>query len=386
MKHTNIILSQLLKLLPRQRFQATVDRYKGDYRTRSLRCWDQLVVMVFSQLSGRQSLRDLVDTFNSKQAHHYHLGTSNISRSSLADANAKRPRMIFQETFYYLLEQVREKLPSKDANEMVRLIDSTTMVLNINQFEWATYRSFDAGIKLHTVYDPHAKVPVFFEMTCAKVNDGTALKHIPIVPGMTYVVDRAYNNYSWYYSLTQQGSVFVGRMKAGARYEVIENLEVQGEGVLSDELIQWSNKKAKNDCPVPLRRVTFIREEDQKELVFITNDLERSAEEIAALYKQRWQIELFFKWIKQNLKIKRFIGRSENAVIIQVLIAMISYLLLRLAQLTAYTSLSLQKIARLVSVNLTSRRSILELLNPSPTRPPTQRNGQMQVNLNFCFA
>ncbi len=178
--------------------------------------------MLFSQLSGRHSLRDLVDTFNSKQSHHYHLGTRTIRRSSLAEANSKRPKLIFQETFYYLLEQVRDRLPRKDANEMVRLIDSSTIDLNINQFEWAQFRSTKAGIKLHTVYDPNAQVPVFFEMTAAKMNDRKALDKLPMMPGMTYVVDRAYNDYSWYYALEQQGSIFVGRMKTNARYEVIE--------------------------------------------------------------------------------------------------------------------------------------------------------------------
>lgn len=386
MKHTNTILSQLLKFLPKQRFQTTVDRHKGDYRTRSLRCWDQLLVMLFSQLSGRHSLRDLVDTFNSKQSHHYHLGTRAISRSSLADANSKRPKLIFQETFYYLLEQARDRLPGKDANEMVRLIDSTTIDLNLNQFEWAQFRSTKAGIKLHTVYDPNAQVPVFFEMTAAKMNDRKALDKLPMMPGMTYVVDRAYNDYSWYYSLEQQGSVFVGRMKCNARYEVIETLSAQGEGVVADELIRLSAIKAQKDCPITLRRIVFTRSEDQKKLVFITNDLARSAEDIAALYKQRWQIELFFKWIKQNLKIKRFIGRSENAVIIQVLVAMIAYLLLRLTQLAGVSTLSLQKIARLVSVNLTSRRSILALLNPVLIKPPARCKVKKQMSFVLSFA
>ncbi|MCK5905882.1 MAG: IS4 family transposase, partial [Gammaproteobacteria bacterium] len=220
----------------------------------------------------------------------------------------------------------------------------------------------------------------------AKMNDRKALNKLPMMPGMTYVVDRAYNDYSWYYSLGQKGSVFVGRMKTNARFEVVEQLSTQGEGVVRDELIRLSAVKAKKDCPVTLRRITFIRSEDQKQLVFITNDLKRSAVEIAALYKQRWQIELFFKWIKQNLKIKRFIGRSENAVIIQVLVAMIAYLLLRLTQVAGYSTLSLQKIARLISVNLTSRRSILALSNPSLTKPPARCDSKRQMTFNLSFA
>jgi len=348
MKHRNTVFHQLLNFLPRHRFQGSVDRHKGDYRTRTLSCWDQLVALLFCQLSGRQSLRDLEDSFNSKQAHHYHLGTQMIRRSSLSDANNKRPVAIFQETFFFLLEKVRAHLPGKETRDMVRLIDSTTIDLNLNQFEWAKFRSTKAGIKLHTVYDPK-------------------------------------NDYSWYYALDQMGSTFVGIMKSNACYDVIETRKTRTDSVLSDEVIQLSSDQAKEDCPIHLRRIRFKREEDQKVLVFISNDLERSAEEIADLYKQRWQIELFFKWIKQNLKIKRFLGRSENAVMIQVLVAMIAYLLLKLTQLGVQCKFSLQKIARLMSLNLTSRRPIEELLYPDPGRKKEgmKYSPQLELEMNY---
>lgn len=385
MKHHNTVFHQLLKFLPRHRFQETVDRHQGDRKTRALTCWDQMLALLFCQLSGRQSLRDLVDGFNSKRAHHYHLGTNVIRRSSLADANRDRPVAIFQETFFYLLEKVRSNLPSKETAEMVRLIDSTTIDLNLNQFQWAEFRSTKAGIKLHTVYDPEAEVPVYFEMTTAKVNDRKALKKLPMMPGITYVVDRAYNDYGWYYALHQQGSTFVGRMKSNAVYEVISSCNVMGD-ILADEVIHLTAKKAKKDCPVALRRITFRRAEDQKVLVFISNDLTSSAEDIAALYKQRWQIELFFKWIKQNLKVKRFIGRSENAVLIQVLTAMIAYLLLKLIQNSTQWPCSLQQIARLVGINLTSRRCLLTLLHPDSRRTikPQPRPDQLQFGLSYA--
>ena len=385
MKYHNTVLNQLLKFLPRHRFQNVVDRHKGDHRTRLLNCWDQLVALLFCQLSGRQSLRDLVDSFNSKSVHHYHWGTRVIRRSSLADANQNRPVAVFQEAFFYLLNQVRTALPKQEAQDMVRLIDSTTLDLNLNRFEWARFRSTRAGIKLHTVYDPHAEVPVFFEMTEAKVNDRKALSSLPMMPGVTYVVDRAYNDYVWYYALTEQGSRFVGRMKSNALYEVVETRTAQGDGVLSDEIIRLSSAKAKKACPVPLRRITFLRAEDQKRLVFISNDLEFSAEEIAALYKQRWQIELFFKWIKQNLKIKQFLGRNKNAMHIQVLVAMITYLMIKLVQLGGYSRLSLQQIYRLISVNLTSRRTLIQLLNPDTERRKGHRLSSPQLDFGFSF-
>lgn len=386
MKQANTVFHQLLKYLPRHRFQAAVDRHHGDRRIRSISCWDQLVALLFGQLAGSRSLRDLVTGFNSKSAHHYHLGTRTVRRSSLSDANSNRPTEAFQETFFYLLEQVRNKLPKCDAGEMVRLIDSTTIDLNLNQFKWADFRSTKAGIKLHTVYDPKAEVPVYFAMTNAKVNDRKALEHLPMMAGMTYVVDRAYNDYAWYYALTQQGSVFVGRMKRNALYEVLETKPAIGEGILRDEVIQLSSSKAKIACPAPMRRIQFCRKEDGKILDFITNDMNRSAQEIADLYKQRWQIELFFKWIKQNLKIKTFIGRSENAVMIQVLVALISYLLLKLAQLGCYSKMGLQKTARLIGINLTSRRSLIALLQPDPGPSSLRKNdeGPQQFDINYA--
>lgn len=386
MKHSNTIFHQLLKYLPRHRFQQAVDRHQGDRRIRSISCWDQLVALLFGQLSGSHSLRDLVTGFNSKSAHHYHLGTRTICRSSLSDANRNRPTEVFHETFFYLLEQVRNKLPNSDTNEMVRLIDSTTIDLNLNQFEWADFRSTKAGIKLHTVYDPNAELPVYFAMTNAKVHDRKPLQNLPTMAGITYVVDRAYNDYEWYYSLTQQGSKFVGRMKQNACYEVLETKLAIGEGVISDEIIQLSSKQAKKDCPTSLRRMTFCRKEDGKMLVFISNDMNRSAQEIADLYKQRWQIELFFKWIKQNLKIKTFIGRSENAVMIQVLVALITYLLLKLSQLGCHSKIALQKVARLISINLTSRRSLIALLQPDPGPNRWQGNDEHPQQFGFDYA
>ena len=268
---------------------------------------------------------------------------------------------------------------------MVRLIDSTTIDLNLNQFEWAKFRSTKAGVKLHTVYDPNAEVPVYFEMTHAKVNDRKALATLPVLSGVTYVVDRAYNDYGWYYTLDQMGSTFVGRMKTNACYEVIESRATRSNQVHSDEVIRLSSNKAKTDCPIPLRRIVFERAEDKKRLVFISNDLDRSAEEIADLYKQRWQIELFFKWIKQNLKIKKFLGRSENAVMVQVLIAMIAYLLLKLIQLGIRCDFSLQKIARILSLNLTTRRAIEDLLHPDPGRNENNNETSPQLELEVSY-
>jgi len=385
-KHSNSIYYQLLKFIPRHTFQKVVDRHKGDHRIRTLSCWDQLVVLLFAQFNSQNSLRGIETTFNSQRSKLYHLGASSISRSSLADANKNRPAAIYSETFYYLLEKVRSKLPKGDDSQMIRLIDSTTIDLNLNQFKWAKFRSKKAGIKLHTVYDPNAAVPVYFSLTQAKTNDAKELNNLPMMPNTTYVVDRAYNNYSWFYSLDQDQSKFVGRMKTNTCYQVVETKLAVGIGVLADEIIRLSSAKGKKHCPINLRRVTFIREEDQKELVFITNDLSRSAVEIAALYKQRWEIELFFKWIKQNLKIKRFISQNKNGVMIQVLIALISYLLLKLTQLTYLSKQTLYQICLLIGANLMERRLIMELLNPCSKRLEPDKNSVEQMNFELLNA
>jgi len=308
-------------------------------------------------------------------------GARKVKCSTLA--NAKRPVGMYMELFYCLLGKSRDnRIQHKDA---VRLIDSTTVDLCKQQFEsprgvslaqaqftfWAEFRSGKSGVNIHTVYDPDAKVPTFFSITHAKKHDKRAAEKMPLLDGATYVFDRAYNDYSCFHDMTESQIHFVGRMKSNANFEAVEELSASGDGVLEDQLIRLSSPMAKKQYPGILRRVCFKREADGKVLSFITNDMSRSATEIADLYKQRWQIELFFKWIKQNLKIKRFIGTSENAVKIQVIIAMIAYLLLGMARQLMPTKRSLQQLARLMSVNLMQRRNITELLADVP--PPPKR-------------
>jgi len=375
MKHINTIFHQLLREVPRHQFEKVINRYEGDRRIRSLPCWTQFCAMLFAQLCSRQSLRDVVSAWDSHSNAHYHIGAQKVKRSTLADANSKRPAGMYMELFYCLLGKARDnRIHHKDA---VRLIDSTTIDLCKQQFEWAEFRSGKSGVKVHTVYDPDAKVPTFFSITHAKKHDKRAAEKMPLLDGATYVFDRAYNDYSWFYDMTERQIHFVGRMKSNAKFEVIENLPAIGDGVLEDQLIRLSSPMAKKQYPGVLRRVCFKREDDGKVINFITNDMNRSATEIAALYKLRWQIELFFKWIKQNLKIKRFIGTSENAVKIQIIIAMIAYLLLGMARQLVPTKRSLQQLARLVSVNLMQRKNITELLADAP--PPPKRKPAMNL-------
>jgi len=339
--------------------------------------------MLYAQLCSRQALRDVVSAWGSHASTHYHLGASQVKRSTLADANAKRPAGMYLEVFYWLLNRSRGKdIRHKDA---VRLIDSTTIDLCQQQFEWATFRARKSGVKVHTVYDPDAQVPTFFSISTASRHDKRAAEHMPLMPGATYVFDRAYNDYAWFHDLTQRDIRFVSRMKSNAGFELVEALPVSDSGVIEDQLIRLSSVRGKKECPAILRRICFVREDDGKVLTFITNDLNRTAGEIATLYKQRWQIELFFKWIKQNLKIKRFIGTSENAVRIQIIIAMIAYLLLHMASKLLPTNQSMQQLARLVSVNLMQRRSLFELLI-CPAPPPKRLSAINQQQMSLINA
>jgi len=360
MKHINTVLHGLLQHVSKPSFDKAVARHKGDFKVTKLPCWTQFVSLLYAQLANRQSLRDLTLAFNSQSNFHYHLGVNKISRSTLAEANKLRPVAIYEELFYSMLEKVRGS-DADEAKEVVRLIDSTTISLNQTQFEWAKFRSNQNGMKLHFVYDPNTKVPTYFSMTPAKMNDCKAARSIPLIKGATYVFDRAYNHYQWYYkNLHLNDNKFIGRMKKNTLFAITKTRTVEGN-IIADQEILLSSKKGQ-ECPVTLRRIHFVRKEDDKEIILITNDLDRKASEVMALYKQRWDIELFFKWIKQNLRLKRFIGTSKNAVKIQVLVAMIAYLLMRLVKNTLpLNKLSLQEIARLISANIFHKKKLGDL-------------------------
>jgi len=381
MKHTNSIFSQLLAYIPKHQFNRVVERYCGDKKVRSLPCWTQFCIMLYGQFSSQRSLRSMISTWESHNNLHYHLGAHSVKRSTLAVANSKRPVGMYLEIFYLLLEQVRgSKVKARDA---VRLIDSTTIDLCKTNFKWATFRRGKSGVKMHTVYDPRAKVPTYFSITTAHKHDKKEAENMPLLDNATYVFDRAYNTYRWYQAMSQRGIRFVGRMKIGTKYNVIKTLEAAGEGVLEDQHIQLSSLVGKTDCPTVLRRIRFNRKEDGKTLTFITNDLKRTAGEIAALYKERWEIELFFKWIKQNLKIKTFVGTSENAVKIQIIIAMITYLLMKLAANSLSQNISMQMFAALLRTNIMMRRKLNEIMG----YPPGTKTNTYRENLDqLCMA
>lgn len=358
MRHQDSIFCQFLKVIPRHRFERFVTAHRGDYRVRDLRCWDQFVALSYAQITGCDSLRQLEDGFNTHAERHYHLGCNRVKRSTLADANSSRPVALYEAVFGWLLTKA---LPKDDAaKDALLLIDSSTMPLNQKLFDWAEFRSKKSGVKLHLVYDPNADVPTYFTITPAKKHDMKEVADFPITAGADYVFDRAYNAYGWWQELQNKGCRFVSRLKKNAKFTFEEWRETDGDSVLSDDIVQLHDKAYQE----PLRRIVYHCPIKNKRLVFVTNDLKSPALEIAELYKKRWQIELFFKWIKQNLRIKKFLGTSKNAVKIQIIIALISYLILRILQQNLPITTTLKSLTDRLKANIFQRKTILHLFKP----------------------
>ena len=355
----------LMKALPRGVFDRIVAEHGGNKHTKGFGCWDQLVAMVYGQLAGAPSLRTLEAGFNSQHTHHYHLGTQTVRRSTLADANRTRNTEVFADVARALMGQAQRKL-RHEGEELLYLLDSTSLTLKGRGFdEWAAaHRTRNQGIKLHMLYDGHTQTPLHHSFTAANVNDVEEGAKLELEPQAIYVFDKGYCDYTWWSEINDCGAVFVTRFKKNAALKVEQNLPVPAEDVetvLSDELVRFSNRKPgggrKNPYRAPLRRITIARE-GHHPLVLATNDLSSPAAVVAQRYKERWGIELFFKWIKQHLKIKTFLGRSENAVRIQVLTALIAYLLLALYRKRHGIKASLWTLLAEVSATLFQRPGV----------------------------
>ncbi len=381
MRYQDTVFGGLMKVFPRFRFEKLVRRHRADYRVRRLPSWTQFTAMVFAQLSGSQSLREVVAAFERFPGSHAHLGLKPLRRSTLSDANRQRPAALFEDVLHELVGQLGRAVPGRCGREMLRLIDATRVVVGKRITTWQA----DGCVKLHVVYDPQVERPTCFAVTSARVNDITPAKRFPIEAGATYVFDKGYYDFGFWAELDAQGCRFVTRVKKNSPLSVIETRPVEPDGpLLADQVARLSKRLArsrKNPFDKPVRLVT-LRIDSGREITLISNDLQAPAAEIAALYKQRWQVELFFKWVKQNLKIRHFLGTSENAVRIQILTALIAYLLLRLAQIQTGTSLGLQAIARLVAKTTFQRRRLRDLFEP----PPHQPKNHEQLEIKFAHA
>ena len=377
MRYQDTVFGGLMKAFPRWRFEALVKRHGADRRVRRLPSWSQFLALLYAQMSGARSLREVIAALDRFPGSHAHLGLKPVRRSTLADANRLRPAALFEDVLAALVGQLSGS-PRRQGREMLRLIDATRVAVGKRITHW----QIDGSVKAHVVYDPHGDRPVCVAVTSARVNDITPAKRFPIEPGATYVFDKAYYDFGYWAALDAKGCRFVTRLKKNSPVAVFEAREVAPDGaVLADCVGHLSQRLAgsrRNPFDKPVRAVT-VRIDSGKEITLLTNDLDAPAEEIAALYKQRWQIELFFKWVKQNLKIKHFLGASENAVRIQIITALIAYVLLRLAQHATGTALTLQAIARLVAKTTFQRRPLAELFDPPPDKPPDTNQ------LHICF-
>jgi hypothetical protein len=379
MHHHNTLLHDLRKAMPRWRFEHLAQRTAADRRVRVLPSWSQFVALLYAQLAGITSLRELVAALASHANHAYHLGLGPIRRSTLAEANAKRPLALYEAVLASLLDQLQPRL-ADSARDALRLVDATTIRLSALS-DWARFGATHHAAKLHIAYDPGAQIPTFFEITPARVNDIAVAQAMPIAAGATYVFDKGYYDFAFWAKLDAAGCRFVTRRKVNTPLAVIETRPANDDPIRADRIGRLPGRLARRrhtPYPKPVRLITVVRE-DGKTLDLLTNDLEADASQIAALYKARWQVELFFRWVKQNLKIKRFLGTSEHAVKLQILTALIAYVLLRLAQEALPGGASLHQLARLVKVNLMHRKTLTDLLHPPPrtvhlTPPPPQLN------------
>jgi len=386
MNRFSSIFSQLLQLFPRSEFQYLVMTTQAERHAKGFTCWGQLVAMLFCQLGRAHSLREITGGLRSCEGKLKHLGITAPSHSTLAYANGHRPWELYQEVFLQLFERCRVQVVGKRTfrfkNKLISM-DSTTIDLCVEMFDWAKFRRTKGAIKLHLLLDHDGYLPSFALITEGNVSDVKVARQFHFDPGAIVVDDRGYNDYALFGRWTTQGVYFVTRMKDNALYEVVGEKEVpQNRNVLKDEMIELRGPKAIETCPHPLRRIEVYDPETEKVLVFLTNNLKLGATTIAAIYKERWQIEIFFKALKQNLKIKTFVGTSANAVKIQIWTALIAMLILRFLQLRSQFNWSLSNLVALLRMNLFTHRDLWAWLNKPFEIPPVPYEPEQ---LTFCL-
>jgi IS4 transposase len=385
MRHQNSVFHSLQKYVPWDKFDRIVETHEADALARQLTTKRHFVALLYGQFSGATSLREIVSGMESHETRLYHLGAAPVKRSTMSDANSKRPWQVFSELFAQMLGQAHRGL-RRAGKDAVRLIDSTSIRLSSLSKDWATFSTEVCGAKAHIVYDPNAERPVCFAVTPANVNDITMAQIMPIEPGVTYVYDLGYYDYGWWAKLDKAGCRFVTRLKKNTPLTVMsESLVDPNSNIVSDRIGHLPQRLAnsrKNPLQVPVREIR-VTIDSGKTLRIVTNDLDAPAQEIADLYKQRWQIELFFRWIKQNLRIKSFFGYSENAVRTQIWIAVTVYVLVALIKKRLRLDASLYTILQSLSVTLFEKMTLDQLLMNLPrTHEDHLDSNQLKLLLN----
>ena len=372
------VFAQMSSILNRSKFNRIVEKYNGDHYVKHFTCWNQLLTLMFGQLCNRASLRDLIVALQAHQEKCYHLGVGkHVTRSNLSKANENRDYRIFEDFAFYMMDEARKcnvmDIFKLDGN--VYAFDSTTIDLCLELFPWAKFRKHKGGIKVHTLYDIETQVPAFIHITEAKVNDVRAMDAIPYESGSYYIFDRAYNDYKRLFKIHMNDSYFVVRAKTNMKYKIVKWKRRLPKNVLSDCEIVLTGYYSQKAYPERIRMVRYWDEEDQRELVYLTNAKHISALQVAELYKNRWQVELFFKWLKQHLRIKKFWGTSENAVKIQVYTAIITYCLVAIMKCKMQLDRSTYEILQILGISLTDKTHLKELFNKTKFKNVKDQSG-----------
>ncbi len=371
MAHHNTVFSQLLRFIPRHEFETLANRHHSGRSFRTASRWSQFVTMAMAQLAGRHSLRDIVENISAQAHRLYHLGSAKLSRSNLSRINDGKPYALYEALFGKLLSRCQGVVPGhtfRFKNPLYSL-DASTIDLCLSVFPWADFRTTKGAIKLHVGLNHAGYLPEFVTVTEGKNHDVTVGRTLEFPKGSIVAIDKGYNDYAWYKQLTDKGIFFVTRLKANAKYRIVSRRPVlKSKGLICDQTIEFTGVQTAKKCPVRLRRIGYRDAETGKRYVFLTNNFKLSAKTIADIYKARWQVELFFKWIKQNLKIKSFVGTSKNAVMTQIWIALCVYLLLAFLKFQSKLQKSTQQILRLLQLNLFEKRDLMALLRGDPPR------------------
>lgn len=384
MRHFSTIFNQILAHVPRNQFNKAVKAFKADRYVKKFTTWRQFTANLFAQITGRDSLRGITTALGVHINRWYHMGFGKVTRSTLAHANKKRDYRVYENLFYKILQRCSDLTPKHkfQFKNPLYSLDSTTIDLCLSIFPWASFRKRKGAIKLHLLMDHRGEIPSFIVISEGKNSDIKIARetNLPLSPDSIIAIDRGYTDYGWLWSLNLRKCFFVTRTKKDMAYRVIGQHEVRGRGVLADETIELTVPQSAAKYPGKMRVVTYLDEESEKVYCFLTNNFRLAASTIAAIYKERWKIEIFFKWVKQNLKIKTFIGTSRNAVMTQIWIAMIYYLLLAYIKYQTKFGRSLLELGRLLNEALFMNVVIIDLLSldVSEVQKAIQDNAQMQ--------
>lgn len=387
MNQGKYIFAQLTDFLPRRVFDGIVENHQGNKYVKAFTCWNQMLCMIFGQLTNRDSMRDLMLSLEAHQSKYYHLGFgASISRRNLGIANEKRSASVFEEFAYILIDEARRSCYRSDfevkVDGNIYALDSTTIDLCLSVFWWAEFRKAKGGIKMHTLFDVKTSIPSFIHISNAKLHDVNILDIVQYEPGSFYIMDKAYIDFERLFNLHRQGAYYVTRAKNNMCFKRMYSMHVNKKnGVLFDQTGKLETYKSKKEYPEKLRRIKYYDSESQKTFIFLTNNIDLKAEDIAFLYKKRWEVELFFKWMKQHLKIKSFWGTTLNAVKIQIYCAIIAYCLVAIVGNKLKVERPIYEILQILSISLLDKAQVKEILTKCDYKDVKEQNNiQLKIS------